>query len=177
MVEGKPVPEIAAGMAQVKASGHEAHWFTDDPHDPGGATAWGITLETAQRHGIQTKDELRAITPEKVAEIYCRDYWKFSQVDDDRVAIKLVDMAVNVGPVTAVRMAQLALNDLGADLVPDGVMGPHTVACLNAVGPNTMLRMLCADLGEYYRARVVKNPDLKRYLTGWLARAEEVPGE
>lgn len=153
---------------------HEGGW-SDDPVDPGGATNYGITLETARRHGILDKAELRAITPEKVAAIYLKDYWRFDLVDDQRVATKLFDMAVNMGPPRAVRLCQMALNDIGASLQVDGQWGPQTRACLNAVTPDHMLLLLSAASADYYRSIVAKRPESVKFLNGWLKRAAEVP--
>lgn len=153
---------------------HEGGW-SDDPADPGGATMQGITLATAQRHGIMTKDALRAIAPEVVAAIYESDYWRFGGVYDQRVATKIFDMAVNMGRKTTVKMVQDGLNELGASLMPDGCWGPATENCVNAAGPDQMLELLCKASAERYRAIVAHRPESMKYLDGWLKRAAEVP--
>jgi type VI secretion system secreted protein VgrG len=153
---------------------HEGGW-SDDPSDPGGATNYGITLETARRHGIIGKDALSRITPDQVAEIYRKDYWRFNLVEDQRVATKLMDMAVNMGLMTTVKLAQGVLNDLGASLVVDGVWGPKTRECINAVSPDRMLTLLSTKSADYYRAIVAKRPESVKFLKGWLNRAAEVP--
>jgi type VI secretion system secreted protein VgrG len=153
---------------------HEGGW-SDDPDDPGGATNQGITLATAQRHGIMTKDALRVITPEVVAAIYEADYWRFGGVYDQRVATKLFDMTVNMGRKTSVKLVQNGLNELGASLIPDGCWGPATENCVNAVDSGQMLEMLCRVSEERYRAIVADRPKSAKYLNGWLKRAAEVP--
>ena len=153
---------------------HEGGW-SDDPADPGGATNFGITLVTAQRHGIMTKDELRAITPEQVEAIYRQDYWRFDRVDDQRVATKIFDLCVNVGMHAAVYMVQEALNGLGADLDDDGRWGPMTQACVNATQPDKLLRLLCGEARDYYMAIVDHRPESAKFLRGWLSRAADLP--
>lgn len=155
---------------------YEGGWV-DDPDDPGGATNQGITLATAQRHGIMTKEALRNITPSQVASIYRSDYWRFDGVDDQRVATKVFDMAVNFGRKTAVRMVQNALNELGTYLIPDGLWGPETEAALNAVEPKRVLMLLCRDCADRYRQIAAKRPASAKYLKGWLRRAEALPPE
>lgn len=178
-VDGQPVLDIAEGMSAVKAAeaaaGKFSWWFTDDPSDPGGATAWGITLATAQRHGITTKEQLRAISSAQVAAIYRADYWRFDGIDDQSGATKLFDMCVNFGRKTAVKMAQDALNELGASLVPDGFYGPATEAAINAVEPRHLLMLLCRDSAARYRAIVRKRPESAKFLKGWLKRADALP--
>lgn len=153
---------------------HEGGW-SDDPMDPGGATNYGITLATAQRHGITTKDELKGIPSAKVASIYYMDYWRFDGVDDQRVATKVFDMAVNFGRKTAIKMAQDALNELGASLMPDGLYGPATEAAINTVEPRHLLALLCRDCADRYRSVVRKRPESAKFLKGWLRRAEALP--
>lgn len=149
--------------------------FVNDPDDPGGATNKGITLATAQRHGISTVDDLRAITDEKAAEIYRADYWQFGEIESQSVATKLFDMGVNFGVKTAVKLCQEALNEVGASLRLDGACGPQTVAFVNATLPAQMLEMLCHEATWRYLDIVIARPKSKKYLPGWLKRAEEIP--
>lgn len=153
---------------------HEGGW-SDDPSDPGGATNFGITLAVAQRHGVMTRDALKTISPEKVAEIYRQDYWKFDGISDQRVATKVFDMGVNMGIGTAVKLVQSSLNDLDDHLVIDGAYGPATEASINAEDPLILLHGLCMASAEHYKAIVAKRPQSQKYLSGWLKRAEEIP--
>lgn len=153
---------------------HEGGW-SDDPDDPGGATNKGITLATANAHGIQTVDELRHITDEQVASIYRSGYWRFDRILSQRVATKLLDMAVNMGLRTAIRLVQEALNDLGAGLNVDGVMGPLAVSAINQIHEDSMLLLLCEVSKRRYLDIVAARPKSKKFLDGWLKRASEVP--
>ena len=164
------------GLALPFILRHEGGW-SDDPDDPGGATNYGITLATAQRHGIRTKDELRDITPEQVEEIYRQDYWRFNGLVNQRVATKLFDLAVNLGLASASRMAQEVLNDLGADLSEDGHWGPHTEAALNVAPSERLLDHLCREAADYYQALAAHRPTSEKFLRGWLARAADLPRE
>jgi lysozyme family protein len=169
----KGCTDIATGMSAVKALGHLRYWYTEDPDDHGGATAWGITLATAQRYGIVSKLDLQNISPEKVQAIYRDGFWRFNGILDQRVATKIMDMKVNFWSST--REIQEGLNDLGATLTADGGYGPITERTINAVAPGTMLDLLCNVSESHYRARVEADPSQSKYLDGWLARAKEVP--
>lgn len=156
---------------------HEGGW-SDDPDDPGGATMRGITLETARQHGIASKGELRQISDEKIEEIYRASFWNKIQgdaIDDQRVAAKFFDMAVNFGPITAGKLMQQALNELGAGLEVDGNIGPKTVASINAVSAEVMLPALCEAAKRRYLGIVERRPTSEKFLKGWLRRAEWVP--
>ncbi len=153
---------------------HEGGW-SDDAADPGGATNHGITLTTAKRHGIATVEDLRHITDEKVAEIYRADYWRFDGVDDQRVATKCFDLAVNLGPRVAIRLLQECLNELGAYLAEDGLYGTQTEMAVNAARPEALLDLLCEAQADHYRAIVAHHPESGKFLNGWLKRAEDKP--
>jgi lysozyme family protein len=153
---------------------HEGGW-SDDPADPGGATNFGITLKTAQRYGIRTKEELRAMGLERVAEIYEAGYWLFGGVEDQRVATKLFDMAVNMGPGTAIRLLQRALFPPGGPV--DGRWGPGTLSATNGLGAETLLPRLCHQSAERYKDIAARRPASAKFLKGWLRRAVEVPNE
>jgi lysozyme family protein len=150
---------------------HEGGW-SDDPADPGGATNFGITLATARRYGIKTKEELRAITKELVAEIYRDGYWRFGDINDQRVATKLFDMAVNMGQEVAVRLLAAAL------WLPQGAparLDAAAVGIANAADPAALLARLCKESEAHYRIVAARRPASAKFLKGWLKRASEVP--
>ena len=171
---GALVEDLDAAMSLLRFRGLSA-WFSNDPLDHGGATAFGLTLRTATPHGLGMVEDLQAISAEKLAEVYRAEFWRFDQVDEAQVAMKLLDMAVNTSLRTAVRMLQAQLNALGAGLAEDGIWGPATEGSVNAVEPNHLLALLVEAAVAHYRAIVQRKPDQGRYLAGWLARAAEVP--
>lgn len=148
---------------------HEGGW-SDDPLDPGGATMHGITLRTAMRHGIMTKEALRAITPAQEAAIYREDYWRFDGIESQRVATKLFDMAVNMGLKTAVKLLQR-----GLEIQADGIIGRQTELEVNHRLPDEVLEILVEESRRHYLDICIARPKSKKFLNGWMARAEEVP--
>jgi len=155
---------------------HEGGW-SNDPDDPGGATNCGITLETAKKHGILTEAALKGITQAQITAIYKSDYWRFDGIQDQRVATKLFDMAVNMGRARAVRYLQSVLNEAGTNLRIDGIYGPLTEAATNALSPRYLLAELCRISEEHYLALIERRPSLSKFRKGWLARAKAVPPE
>jgi lysozyme family protein len=122
------------------------------------------------------------------AAIYTRLYWlrpRFNQVArrTRRVAAELFDTGANMGPGVAATFLQRALTALNRngrdypDLVPDGRVGPTTLAALDsflevrgaAPGETVLLRALEALQGERYLRLAEKRPANEAFLYGWLA--------
>jgi lysozyme family protein len=145
----------------------------------------GLTVDTggATKYGISAKAypdvDVERLTRAQAAAILRRDYWdalRLHRVDDRDVAAKVFDMAVNLGPGTAVRCAQRAVNYLSRrtdELAVDGVLGPKTLGAINALRPRSLLLALRAYHTKRY-VELVEDPDdtrYERFAAGWLSRA------
>lgn len=118
--------------------GHEGG-YVNHPDDPGGETHWGVTKVVARQHGYEG---LMKDMPVGVAKaIYRKSYWDAVQADNLPPAIRyaVFDAAVNSGVGTAVRWLQQA-----AGATPDGVLGPKTLAAIQEVHPDGLLRRMLA---------------------------------
>jgi lysozyme family protein len=112
----------------------------------------------------------RGETPptELVREFYKREFWDKLRCDDlpARTAAHIFDFGVNAGIRTAVRLAQIVC---GA--TPDGVIGPRTVAALQAM-PESEFEMAytIAKISRY--AEIVnRDRSQSKFLLGWINRA------
>lgn len=143
--------------------------------DAGGATRFGITEAVARANGY--KGAMRALPRDEAAAIYERLYWLRPRFDEvakraSKVAAELFDTGVNMGPAVAVTFLQRALTALNRngkdypDLVPDGRLGPQTLAALDAFlalrgkcsGETVLLRALEALQGERYLRLAERRP-------------------
>lgn len=118
--------------------------FVDHPADPGGATKYGITQKTLSDWTGErvTKDDVRNLKWETAKEIYREKYWKKVRGDElpPALAILTMDVAVNSGVRAAVKNLQRAANELGGNLVEDGLIGPNTLRAVgNLTGTQTAL--------------------------------------
>jgi len=132
--------------------------LSNDPADPGGLTNFGISQK--QYPALDIKN----LTREDAVQIYQDDYWnkfQYSDITSQRVATKLFDAAVNMGPVRAVRLLQLAAN-----VQADGVLGVQTIAAVNAADESTLMDEFKAQLAKYYCD--LNKPE---FMLGWLRRA------
>ena len=166
--------------------------YVNDFQDKGGETYKGIARNFHKNwRGWDIIDAFKDIPmfPENlenssdlktlVKEIYKTKYWdciKLSSFNSQIIADELFDTAVNMGPGTAARFLQKALNLLNrnqknyADLVVDATIGAKTleaVSLCNSTKLNTALNLL---QGERYMKIVRKNPSQERFFNGWLNR-------
>lgn len=154
--------------------------YTNDPDDKGGATKYGITVRTLKAirfdvdgDGDVTENDVKSLTYSQAKDILKRKYWDVIQADSiesERIAIKLFDCAVNMGPARATRIAQEALNDLRYGLVVDGLMGPKTLSSLNGSDEDVFFLFLVSRLEQFYVGL-----NQRKFLKGWLRRARTLP--
>jgi lysozyme family protein len=160
--------------------------YASHPADRGGPTKYGITEAVARAHGYS--GAMRDLPRDEAAAIYKRLYWlrpRFDQVakKSRAIAAELFDTGVNMGPAVAATFLQRALSALNRDrsdypdLVPDGRIGPATLAALDSFfelrgsdgGETVLLRALDALQGERYIRLAERRPANEAFLYGWLA--------
>ncbi|MBD5583885.1 MAG: peptidoglycan domain protein [Clostridia bacterium] len=163
-------PESAYARARAKG-------VTTVKGDAGGATLCGVTIGTfsdwRRRQGrpIPTVGDLAALDYGEWLAILKSLFWdpcKADGIANQAVADMLVDWRW-VNGTQAVRDAQAAFS-----LVPDGIVGPKTLAALNAVpARKTFERLMCMREAAY--RRIVRNrPSQKKFLKGWLNRTNAI---
>lgn len=112
--------------------------YTNDPHDPGGPTNFGITIHDARLYWKPnaTAEDVQAM-PKSVAEdIYRKHYADSIWYDQlppgiDHAAL---DFAVNSGVIKFVKILQEIVN-----APVDGIMGPNTLVAVDAAVPETVI--------------------------------------
>lgn len=104
----------------------------DDPRDPGGRTAYGVTQDTydawREKQGLPDADVF-SISQADVAAIYRQEYWDRIRGDDlpDGVDFAVFDFAVNSGVTRAARTLQGVVG-----VTQDGLIGPATIQATRA---------------------------------------------
>lgn len=109
--------------------------LVDNPHDPGGLTNLGISRRA------YPGEDIRGMTRERAAYLYRRDYWNKVSGDDlpDGLDLVAFDAAVNSGVSRGAKWLQ---ESVGA--VPDGKVGPKTIAAARAADPEEAVRLATA---------------------------------
>ena len=147
---------------------HEGGTYVNDDHGRG-PSKWGITLQTAQEfEPAWNPDTIRNLTRDQAGAFYEAHFWNHYNIgllNSQDVANKVCDLAVNVGPGTAIKFLQRAV---GAH--PDGVLGPATAAAANAMNPDTVLAGVKQAGSDYYHQIAEVHPEWAADLPGWLSR-------
>jgi lysozyme family protein len=168
------------GLAFPLILRHEGTKFTDDPMDRGGATRYGVSLRALATYGAEgdfnhdghvDSRDISSMTEDQARTFYRAHYWRYDGIDDQRVANKVFDMAVNFGPVPAHRMLQRALVAMDRPVMIDGAYGPKTQQAVNEVDPVGLLEDLRMLAVKRYQDIVEADASQSRFLDGWLRRA------
>ena len=166
--------------------------FVNNPSDPGGATNFGISLRWLKEIGMLDLDgdghpegdlnldghidlaDIKELTRDGAANFYRRHWWDKNDYGSLPliVAVKLFDLAVNMGATQAHKVLQRSCRACGQLITDDGVLGPKSRAAVRGVDTQTMLvAAMRSEAAGFYRGLVSAKPSLGVFLNGWLNRA------
>jgi lysozyme family protein len=142
--------------------------FVDHPKDPGGMTNLGVTKKVWEEwvgHPVTEKD-MRELTPEIVAPMYEMRYWRTSYCEKLPRGLDLLvfSMAVNAGAGRSVKLLQDAIG-----VLPDGVIGPNTMAKINEANVETLIDKFSEARTAYYKGLKL----FPVFGRGWLNRTDK----
>lgn len=172
----------------------EGGWV-QDADDAGGETYCGVarnfhpswvgwhTIDMAKGSGnfpavLSKLPQLR----DQVAAFYKSNFWDRLSGDTlpPPLAVRLFNVAVNVGVHRAVLWLQQALNVLNRngrdypDLTEDGVLGRQTITTLFRYlandGPDLLMLAFGIIQGNHYLKYMRRSPAQEKYARGWLKR-------
>ncbi|WDE13529.1 glycoside hydrolase family 108 protein [Thalassomonas haliotis] len=158
--------------------------YVHDPDDPGGETYKGVARAKnpkwpgwqeidLQKNKEDFPDNLDA-HPELQAQIkalYKASYWdkiRGDDITDQDIAESIFDFAVNAGPKTSAKLAQVTVA-----AKTDGIIGPKTLKKINADDKRAFLAVFAlAKIGRYINI-CEKRKSSRKYFYGWVRRALE----
>lgn len=146
--------------------------YSDDKYDKGGKTKYGIIEIEARKYGY--KGLMKDLTLELAKEIYFKKYFiknNLDKIDNEEIALSICDWTVNSGS-WGLKKAQQTLNELGYNLVVDGIFGTKTLQALNTVDVEKFLSLYHTKQRTFYNTIVKNNPTQKKFLQGWLNRVD-----
>lgn len=152
--------------------------YTDHPADRGGPTKWGITLARWRAFAGKpdaTVEDLKAVDEVQARAFYLQECIHgpgFDKILDAPLRELLIDAGVNHGQTTAVRWLQLA-----AAVTPDGILGPLSIAAVNAGAPRALYLWICIQRLRLYGRLVSQDPILQAVKRGgYRLQAENAAG-
>jgi len=145
--------------------------YVNLPADRGGPTKFGIAAATlGDWRGLgraATAEEVRALTVEEARTIYARRYVQpFAAIPFDELRAHLVDIGVNSGVVTAIKMLQRVVG-----VTADGVLGERTRLAVSAYPWAMTNAALVAQRVKLYSDLADKDVTQRGFLRGWIRRA------
>jgi lysozyme family protein len=137
----------------LQAEGAESN----DPHDPGGHTRFGLSQRAHPHLNISTLTEIEAIN------VYRLEYWIATGAErlPPALAVAVADACVQHGARPAIRMLQHTLH-----VEMDGVLGPVTLAAAYRADQDDLLVSYCARRAVYY----ANLSSFGRFGLGWMRR-------
>jgi lysozyme family protein len=158
--------------------------YVNNPNDRGGPTNYGITQAIARSQGYQ--GAMRDLPRDEAVQMYIRLYWlkpKINHIGDiaPLLAAKLLDIAVNMGPASAIGFLKRALNVMNqngsslaqsssAPMVEDGLLAALKAFLIarGATGETVLIKAVNALQGEKYIALAEARPADGAFVYGWM---------
>lgn len=143
--------------------------FGDHPADTGGATMYGVTLTTFRMFFGEDKTvaDLKAMTEAQWRQIMKGYFWDKCWGDmivSQPVAEIIVDWCINSG------MGMLRKIQAIVGTKQDGIMGPKTLAAINAAKPKLLHFYIKAAHAAYFEQLVRNRASNIAFYDGWLNR-------
>ena len=145
-----------------------------DRNDPGGPTKFGITCYDLAEHRHETMDSMqhwaplvKAMSLVEADDIYAQKYATACAFYDLNAGCDCVvfDFGVNSGPSRSIKAAQQIVG-----VTADGVLGPITLAAINAYDPRSFITVL-----NDKRLRFLQGLRIwSTFGRGWTARVNDL---
>ncbi len=173
--------------------------YVNDPDDKGGETICGISrVHHPDWQGWEKVDgmkEARNININEMINIffqngegsalirdfYITNYWskiRGNDIEDQNLADKLLDVAINLGYKRAAKFLQRALNAVNykqVEISVDGIIGNQSLSSLKSVVANRVAllpKIINIMQGNHYINIIRKDRGQGKFLRGWLSRVK-----
>lgn len=143
--------------------------YVDNPYDKGGPTNFGIS-QRSYSHFLKrpvSDEEMKNMTRVQAADLYIIMFWSpmdLDAIENEKVAVCLFDMAVLMGPKTAIALMQ------------ESIRSPQeTIAQINADSdPIGLCRVFLQHCQVHFLDIVAKNNSQTIFLRGWISRTHDL---
>ncbi len=141
--------------------------YANCKHDRGGETKYGICKRS------YPKVQIAKLSWNDACDIYFKDFWvnnNLHGIHNKAVAVKLLDMCVNMGAGRCAKITQRAMKRLGHD-VSARDFSPEMIDELNTLDGDKLVDALRVEAKDFYLRLAQNNKSQKIFLNGWLRRA------
>ena len=135
----------------------------------------GITYQ-AWEHVFGKDDDARflAMNSEDWFKVFKGSYWngvKADSINDTTIAIFMTEIAWGSGASQSIKTVQKCVNELGAKISVDGVIGAKTIQAINSTDPKKLLDVMLVERERFFRA--ISTGKNAVFLKGWLNRLND----
>ena len=159
--------------------GNEGMVFTNYPSDPGGPTKYGVTLRAYQNYlnPEATAIDIQNLNPDQAKEVYQLGFWTpmgCEALEDVSTPTCIFDTGVLFGPGISAGIAQRSLNNLGASLTIDNILGPESISQLNSTVSDEFIDQFHGQVLFRIDKVILDHPNLENNRQGWVNRANRL---
>lgn len=190
LFEDLPSSGNPAFDAAIRIVFHHEGYYSNDPDDPGGPTAWGWSLRAAQkvgdldgdgflefdidRDGDVDRADIKSLSAAVAIDLYKAVYWDghaYGRIPVS-IGIKAFDLAVVMGHSQAGKLLQRSVRACSdRRLVDDGIIGPTSIEAIKACNEYALLAAYRAHAAGFFTLLAHQRPKSRKFLNGWLNRA------
>lgn len=167
--------------------------FSNDPHDSGGKTIYGITQNNFPKQYSVLADlyfnNKKELAKDYAMKFYEKYFWNplYEKIIDSSLAFKIFDLGVNMGEEKAVKLLEQSLkNYYHIDIVCDGIFDEKLLIEVNTVhfiypktipnqyykyeGESTFYALFCFEVEKFYKGRKT----FWKFGKGWINRLRNI---
>lgn len=155
--------------------------LVDDKSDRGGITKYGISYRYLR--GLDARvvpSTIKNLTLQQAKDIYHTQWWDkyhFGSLNNQAIATKAFDYSVNMGKGPAIKLLQIASNQVGGTgTTVNGELDNQTINHINSLNNTQSHQLLYAYenvVSNHYIQIAKAIPNDKKFLHGWLLRSND----
>lgn len=177
-----PEPKDAKFQKAMETVFKHEGGLTDNRNDPGSWTKYGISLRFIKHahididnDGDEDKEDIIHLTKTEADVIYYKDWYinhHYDKIKSQIILTDVLDFSINAGASECHKIIKRALNAINAKKIPINSNLDNTTIDLINKSPETRLHTaINNEQIAFYKELVKRNPELKVFLKGWIARA------
>lgn len=145
--------------------------YSDRTTDYGGKTKYGISQRDFQKINIAelSENEAMALLKERYWDAY-----RISEILDQNIANQAMLLIMNMNPLSAGKIIQLAVNAAGRGILNikvDGVLGSKSLEAINTLNPSALSDRIRVEACKYYLQETDEDAKQIPNFRGWIRRA------